>query len=263
MTDNNQNPLQAAVEALQYGSTEDAMEKLYGAIQSVSAHNAGQSRIQQAGARGNAAVAKFVQLNERYADPDVQAAGRNIAIREQRDDLIDAGILDPEAFRKQYNRDPSPDEISRWFLEYTASGAPGLRTPDQILGVVGEQLEEKFGIKRRITDPDQNRKRAIREMQKSRGTSPWGSGISDDELPRSHPRSGDRPANEETLRDMAYEAFGGQENEDTNEAARMQNRRNAIAERMARNPTTRTVGETMQHGHPLSDDVRRARRRAG
>jgi hypothetical protein len=144
-----------------------------------------------------ASLAKFNELNDAFEDPLVQAAGKAAMASEQYADLVNAGFLNVEKFKETTCRAPTDHDIFQLHLQARPSGVRGLRSTNKLLDDVAATIEGKFGIKRRVTDIDNNRKRAIREMQKQRGVLQWGDGLAPDDdqpTPRAQPRDGDQPA---------------------------------------------------------------------
>src|SRR5258706_13104241 len=171
-TDNNEfvDPFGEASESLLYGDPDIAKEKLrtaiiYGAAQA-NAHQARDARIRGEHARSMESLRRFNELNDAFEDPLVQAAGKAAMASEQYADLVNAGHLNVEKFKEQTGRAPTDHDVFQLHLEARANGVRGLRSTEKLLDDVAGTIEEKFGVKRRILNIDQNRTNAARDRMK-------------------------------------------------------------------------------------------------
>jgi hypothetical protein len=246
MTDNTPDqidPFGDAAETLLYGDPDIAKEKLrtaiiYGAAQT-NAHQERQGRLRAEHARSMDSLRKFSELNDAFEDPLVQAAGRAAMVNEQYNDLTRAGFLNVEKFRETTGRNPTDADIFNLHLEARANGVRGLRSTEKLLDDVAATIEEKFGVKRRITDIDQNRTHGARSMVNERralrGLPPEEFG-DDQPAPRARSRDGDRPVSDTTPEQYTRDQFGyGRDADDAVDAQMAQSRKNAIADRLSRN----------------------------
>jgi hypothetical protein len=176
-TDNNEfvDPVKEASEILLYGDPDTAAEKLRTAIHFEAArlnqHEARDGRVRSEHARSMESLRKFNDLNDAFRDPLIQAAGSAAMASEQYSDLVNAGFLNVEKFRETTGRNPSDHDIFQLHLEARANGVKGLRSTDKLLDDVATTIEEKFGVKRRVTNIDENRKRGVTERMKASAAS--------------------------------------------------------------------------------------------
>jgi hypothetical protein len=234
-------PFEVAAESLLYGDPAVAKEKLKDAIlhgaAAMHAHQTRQGIIDREAASSQEVAQRFSQENPEWAnDPMIRDAVKAGMRVEQLNDLLKAG-LDLGKIADATGRVPTENEIFNMHRDLRAVGNPNMRTPEQLFEDVSSQIEGKFNIKRRLKDIEHNRKRAIRDMQKQRGTSQWGDGLAPDDQPTASisPRRVGVPTDgDSAVRDHDRWAMGM--DADTAVDAQMhQSRKNAIADRMERN----------------------------
>ena len=231
-------PFEVAAESLLYGDPATAKDRLRDAIYQgaaqMHAHQARQSVIQREHASSKAVAEQFAAENPEWAkDPmivDAVKAGMRIA---QLDDLLKAG-LEFGKIAEATGRVPTQDEIFNMHRDLRAAGDPNARSPTQLFEDVSSQIEQKFGIRRRIRDADHNRTRAARDIvndrRKLRGLPPeeFGEAV--------RPSTYDRgvAATEETLAAMERRQAGF-DADDAVDTAIAASRKKAINDRLDRN----------------------------
>jgi len=115
-------------------------------------------------------------------------------------------------------------------LEARAAGVRGLRSTEKLLDDVASTLEEKFGVRKRVTDLDQNRKRGARNMVNERralrGLPPEEFG-EERPTPRAQSRDGDRrPVSDTTPEEYTRSQFGyGRDTDDAVDVQMHQSRK--------------------------------------
>jgi hypothetical protein len=268
MTDHTDNtpdqidPFGDAAESLLYSDPDTAKEKLrtaiiYGAAQT-NAHQERQGRLRAEHTRSMESLRKFNELNDAFEDPLVQAAGKAAMASEQYADLVNAGHLNVEKFREATGRDPTDHDIFQLHLEARANGVRGLRSTEKLLDDVAGTIEEKFGVKRRRTDIDQNRTHSARSMvnerRKLRGLPPEEFG-EERPAPRPQARDGDQPATSNSVQEWTAKQFGAGLEDDV--PVRLEKRRSVIAD-MQR---SRSAPNNMRFNR-TADDYRYPDRRA-
>jgi hypothetical protein len=85
--------------------------------------------------------------------------------REQLKDL-EGAAFDRAKFRAATGHDVSEQDVFNAHLEFRANNIPGVRSDVELLDAVAGHLEDKFGIKRRVTNIDRNRSRGIQDRLK-------------------------------------------------------------------------------------------------
>ena len=176
--DPNQDPIDPVADAatsMLYGDPEEAAGKLRNAIHFEAArlnqHQAHDARIRAAHAKSMAAVNKFMEENEAFKDPLVQAAGRAAMVEEQYRDLLDAGFLDVKKFTETTGRTPTAQDIFDQHLRARAHNVRGVRSDEDLLAAAAGQIKDKFGISPRIREIEKNRSNAVRERMKASAAS--------------------------------------------------------------------------------------------
>jgi hypothetical protein len=204
-------PLTEATEFLLYGDPETAATKLRTAIhaESEKAHQVRQrrERLVAEHTRSMASLAKFNNNNDSFSDdPVIQGAGEAAMAIEQLRDLEGAGF-DRKKAEESMGRQLKREDVFNLHLQMRADGARGMRSTDDLLKHIGETLEEKFGVRMRRVNEEDNRRHAIKERINAtralRGLPPEDRG---DEAPRA--RSGDEPVTAETLKRDVRKGFG-------------------------------------------------------
>jgi hypothetical protein len=162
-------PVTQAAETLLYGDPETAAVALRKAIHSEAsrmvAHQAANGRIHAAHRKSMTALQRFVDDNDAFKDPAIQAAGRSIMAQEQLRDLEAIGF-DRQKFEEAEGRKLNEQDVFNAHLEFRANGIPGIRSDDELLDATAGHLEDKFGIRRRLSNIDRNRQRAITERKR-------------------------------------------------------------------------------------------------
>jgi hypothetical protein len=166
-----QDPMLDVAEVLLYGDPETAATKLRTAIRSeaanLNAQQAHEGRLRAEHARSTAALKKFMVNNDAFNDPVIEGAGMTAMAIEQMRDLEQAGFSS-EQFRAATGREPTTQDVFNLHLQYRANGAPGVRSSERLMDDVAQQLEEKFGVRRRINNVDASRRRSARDMVNER-----------------------------------------------------------------------------------------------
>lgn len=170
--------------------------------------------------------------NDPFHDPLVMAAGKAAMVDEQYHDLVNAGFLDVQQFREKTGRNPTENDIFNLHLQARAQGVRGVRSDDELLDATAGRIEDRFGIRRRLRSEDANRKRAVEDRKRLSAAS-HGQTLEEYErqqLPSRMPNapSYDGPVTRESIQRSTLSAFGDGVTDEA-EAARMENRRNAIA----------------------------------
>jgi hypothetical protein len=134
--DNNEfvDPIKEASESLLYGDPDTAAEKLRTAIHfeaaRLNAHQARDGRLRAAHSKSMAALNKFMEENDAYKDPVVQAAGKAAMCSEQYADLVNSGFLDVAKFKEQTGRAPTEQDVFNWHLQARANDVRGIRSEE-------------------------------------------------------------------------------------------------------------------------------------
>jgi hypothetical protein len=237
-------PVQRAAETLLYGSPDDAAVALRQAIHAESDrmanHKAASGRVQRELAASQKVAEEFAAENPQWAqNPLIVGAVKAGMAVEQLNDLLKAGF-DIGQFAEKMGRPPSHDEIFNMHLQARANGNPNVRSAKELFNEgVAAQIEGQFGVRRRVTDIDSNRKRGAQNMVNERRAL---RGLPPEELgeerptPRAQSRDGDRPVSATTPEEYTRAQFGyGRDADDAVDAQMMQSRKNAITDRMNRN----------------------------
>jgi hypothetical protein len=151
-------PVADAIEAISF-MDESAPAKLRGAIAAGVAEERYQQALRDESIRTQKKVADFLQENEQYTDPDLQALEFQTLVRLQREDL--GKFLDIPAWEKAQGRQATPDEIAHWHAQNRVAGRSEARDPLALMNEAASYLHEKFGIKGRRDDIDRSRERAM------------------------------------------------------------------------------------------------------
>jgi hypothetical protein len=163
----------AAVEALSYAD-ESAPQKLRHAITETIGQHEWARAVEAEQRRTTEAVDRFRRENPQLLDPDVSAAGENMLLRMQAEEL------DIAAWTKANGgTPPTGQQIIGWHRDHRVAGTPGItRDVTTLLETARTRLHEKFKIADPRHDPDRSRatfmaERALRNAAlKGKGTPP-------------------------------------------------------------------------------------------
>jgi hypothetical protein len=244
----NVDPLTEAIEAIQYGSSDDAGPKLRSAFDAI--HTERERRdLRAAEIRRSAAHAqKIAAENPEWSNDRGAAPVREATIAEQKADLELVGAFDRKKFLEVNRRNPTLEEIANLHADWRAFGPSGaVRLVPELLGTAMDHVGSKLGLSRRVRDADQNRSRAAKAAEDAsrarRGLPPVDRG-EQTPRPQANARSGDRIATESALQDLTRSAFGMW---DPDQAAQADAKRKAIrSEAIAEITAVRLILEQIQ-----------------
>jgi hypothetical protein len=256
-------PVQQAAEALLYSSPDDAAVALRRAIHTEAdrmatarAHN---DRIAREVASSQEVAQRFSEENPEWAkDPMIRDAVKAGMRVEQLSDLIEAGIDIGKWSESLGGRIPNETEIFNAHRDLRSIGNPQMRSPTQLFEDVAGQVENKFGLRRRLRSEEASRKRAIQDRMKVSANSHGVDldGYATNYLPVSRQPNLDdgEPATAQTMQQWTAKQFGAGLEDDT--AARIEKRKSVVAD-MQRNRTAPNTRISR-----VADDYRYPDRRA-
>src|SRR5258708_19112175 len=123
-----------AAEDIRYGDDEQARDALLNVVRGTIAHERNLQQIREETDRTNQLLENFKRDNSDLAnDPLVEAAATRHITDAQRDDLLAAKAYDAEKFRKDYGRDPTPQEVSMAHVALRAARHEKARSAETLL----------------------------------------------------------------------------------------------------------------------------------
>jgi hypothetical protein len=151
-------PVTAATEALSYAD-ETAPDKLRRAIHTTINQHEWARAVQDEQRRVGEAINRFKQENPQLLDPDVSAAGENMLLRMQAEEL------DIAAWTKANGgTPPTGQQIINWHRDHRVAGTPGItKDVSEFLETARNRLHEKFKIPDPRHDPDRSRATVMAE----------------------------------------------------------------------------------------------------
>jgi hypothetical protein len=151
-----------ATEALQFGTSEEARANLIEAMRTVAGHEGNLKAIQAEHNATQEYLREIVEQNPHIANDSLAlAAVRQHALEDQTADLIAAGQLDLEAYRKRFGRDPDPESISTAHEALRAGKVQNVKSAPEIIDRALDTLETRFGIRRASRGLDETRAQAV------------------------------------------------------------------------------------------------------
>jgi hypothetical protein len=151
-----------ATEALQFGTSEEARANLIEAMRTVAGHEGNLKAIRAEHEATQQYLREIVEQNPHIAgDSLALAAVRQHALEDQMSDLIAAGQLDLDAYRKQFGRDPDPESVSTAHEAMRGGRVPGVKTHVELVDRALDALESRFNIRRRGRGLDESRTQAV------------------------------------------------------------------------------------------------------
>src|SRR5258708_25636412 len=140
----------AATEQVRYGDDEQARDALLNVVRGTIAHEDNLRRIRDETDRTNRLLEKFKHDNSDLANgPWVEGAATRHSTDATGDDLVAAKAYDAEKFRKDYGRDPTPQEVSMAHVALRAARHEKARSAETLLNNAADVVSERFGLSRR------------------------------------------------------------------------------------------------------------------